>query len=199
MKITKTHLKQMIKEELGSFFSPEREAEESYYVASKREFRKFRDITNGHIEFLQDLQRDKETLDYVSQRLRKHDPNFDENFSQWQRMLAKLIQGRKQNLKIATGPKGTHSGESPLSEAASRHMGPLDYDNYREFREGGFNWYHDSPKDFTDGVASILKHIIYDLRPYSYPATTSYVSKNFIKFIENLEEQTIKLGRRYMR
>ena len=195
MKITKAQLKQLIKEELGSFFSPEREEEEASVVASKRRFRKYRDETNHQIAWLQGLQRDKEVLGYVAGRLRQADPHFDGNFSQWQRMLAKLIQGLKQNLKIATGRKGTHSGAAPLSEALrmAGHGGVLDSKSYEEW-SGHFDEYHDSPKDFTDALAAKIRSVHLAQREY----LDDYVSANLVEFIEKFAKQTDLLGIRYI-
>jgi hypothetical protein len=194
MKITETQLRQLIKEEVDSFFSSEREEEEASVLVSKRRFRQYRDETNHQIAWLQDLQRDKETLGYVADRLRQADSHFEGHFSQWQRMLAKLIRGLEQNLKIATGRKGTHSGATPLSEALrmAGHGGVLDSKSYEEW-SGHFDQYHDSPKDFTDALAAKIRSVHLAQREY----LDDYVSANLVEFIEKLARQTVLLGIRY--
>ena len=124
MKITKSQLKQIIKEELGSFFSAEREEEEAASAATKREFREFRDKTLEQITFLRELQRDKKTLNSMYPY-----PNQRAKLSEWHRMLSKLIQGLERNLEVVTGSKGTPSGAEPLSE------GNRYYRDYSEWLE----------------------------------------------------------------
>ena len=177
MKITKSQLKQIIKEELGSFFSAEKEEEEAATATSKAEFRKFRDITMEQVASLRSLQADKERLEILFR-------SIPEKGSQWQRMLAKIIQGLEENLKIATGPKGTHSGAPPLSEAGS-YLKP-----YKQFLEDAREWRGGIDAiSVATAVTNMLDHQYQMLVPYR----NKYVSKNFLKYLKMFFETTYEL------
>jgi hypothetical protein len=145
MKLTKSQLKRLIKEELeksldeirwpwskepeqepepaGSFFGAEEE--EMATIKSKKEFRKFKKSTNNLLDKLRILQNEKKSFVRASYRgTSEHGPGGKHyksvsDWPNWQRMLSKLIAGLERNLQQLSGPKGTHRADAaPLSETS---------------------------------------------------------------------------------
>jgi len=180
MKITKSQLKRIIKEELqvslsetdGSFFGGEEEA--SLEIYSKQEFRSFRDLTNELLDSLGILQNEKDRfIAAVSPHgVGAGGTEARHAIANWQRMLGKLISGLKRNLEIVSGAKGTHSGAEPLAEAG--------------FGQGG------NPPTPTQKSRGQIAEILRLLTKY-HSSDPKYVSRRLKKYIQRFHDLTTDL------
>mgnify|MGYP003147914516 CR=1 FL=1 len=133
MKITKTKLKQIIKEEFATAIS-EQNLSEGFFddaeqtdkdTESKLGFRKFRDDTLSLLEALKYMQNNSSDFDKVIAHVNSEKEFMNKQmYSKWKQKHATLIRALEKNLEQLTGKKGTHSGAKPLAERLDGHSPP---------------------------------------------------------------------------